>query len=251
MIPEEPSPSSRETVPVDPKGRAGTACRLSVIVPALNEEDCLSGTLARAGSGAAGEVLVVDGGSADATVAIARDAGARCLRSPAGRAVQMNAGAAAARGDILLFLHADTVLPADYRRQVESTLQAPGVVGGAFRLAFDDPRLSLRLVAAGANLRSKLAQLPYGDQAIFVRRETFEDLGGFRDLPVMEDYDFVRRLRLRGRIALAPAYVRTSARRWLKHGIWRTTLNHQRMLLGWRLGVSPERLATWHRQKKR
>ena len=227
-----------------------SVCRLSVIVPTLDEERCLAHTLAEIGNSSGEEILVVDGGSADATVSLAREAGARCLQSPAGRAAQMNAGAAAARGEILLFLHADTLLPSDYRHHVEAVLRRPGVVAGAFRLAFDDPRRSLRLIAAGANVRSKILQQPYGDQALFLRRETFETLGGFRELPVMEDYDFVRRLRARGRIAIAPAHVTTSSRRWLRHGVWRTTLTHQRMLLGRHLGVSFERLAAWHGRKK-
>ncbi len=225
--------------------------RLSVIVPALNEADSLSATLARVRSDPAAEVIVVDGGSRDETAAIARQAGARCVNSRPGRAVQMNAGAAEARGETLLFLHADTLLPPDYRQQAERVLGQEGVVAGAFRLAFDDRRLSLRLIAAAANLRSRFRQLPYGDQVLFLRRETFAALGGFRELPVMEDYDLVRRLRTRGRVALAPAYVTTSARRWLHNGIWRTTLTHQRMLWGWKLGLSPDRLLRWRTRGRR
>lgn len=250
MIPEDPSSKTEGAGSVFAEGKAGSTCRVSVIVPARNEAGGISATLDRVVNNAGSEVLVVDGGSEDNTVDIARKAGARCLRSAPGRAAQMNAGAVEARGDILLFLHADTLLPPDYRDHVESALAGEGVIAGAFRLAFDDPRLSLRLIASGANLRSRYRQLPYGDQALFLRRETFECLGGFRELPVMEDYDFVRRLRRRGRVALTPAHVKTSARRWLAHGIWRTTLTHQCMVLGWRLGVSPERLAAWGGRKR-
>jgi rSAM/selenodomain-associated transferase 2 len=153
----------------------------------------------------------------------------------------MNAGAATARGEVILFLHADTRLPFDYLQQIESLLALPNVVAGAFRLAFDDSRFSLRAIETAANWRSVYRQLPYGDQALFLARQRFEELGGFRDLPVMEDYDFVYRLRRRGRIAIATSPVITSARRWLTHGIWRTTLRHQRMILAWHLGLSPHR----------
>lgn len=224
---------------------------LSIIIPAMNEADHLPETLEAVGPSTGIETIVVDGGSEDDTVRVAESRRARVLHSEPGRAIQMNAGAAAATGQILLFLHADTRLPFGFLDQVRSTLESPGVVAGAFRLAFDDTRPSLRLIEAGANRRSVARQLPYGDQAIFMRRDTFDQLGGFRELPVMEDYDLIRHLRRRGRVAIAPTPVITSARRWIEHGIWRTTLTHQLMLIGWRLGVSADQLARWRRGRSR
>jgi len=218
---------------------------ITVVVPTLNEADHLPETLKAVGRSERIETIVADGGSGDATAQIAESHGARVLHPGPGRARQMNAGAAAARGEVLLFLHADTRLPSGFFDSVRTILGKPGVVAGAFRLAFDDTRPSLRLIEAGANLRSTLRQLPCGDQALFLRRETFEELGGFRDLPVMEDYELVLRLRRRGRIAIAPTPVITSARRWLERGVWRTTATHRLMILGWNLGISAERLAAW------
>ncbi len=224
--------------------------RLSIVIPALNEEALLGKTLNSIDSDPETEILLVDGGSTDATRQIAEATGACILPTKSGRAAQMNAGAAAARGEILLFLHADTCLPRGYREQIEAALNRPGIVAGAFRLGFDDPRTSLRLVAAGANLRSRFRQLPYGDQALFVRKTVFAETGGFRELPVMEDCEWVRRLRRRGRIALVPGHVTSSARRWHLHGIFRTTLTHQFMLWGWKLGLSPERLVRWRARRQ-
>ena len=218
---------------------------LSVVIPALDEADRLPEAIRSAARAPLVETIVVDGGSRDSTAEVARELGARLVVSPPGRAVQMNNGAAAARGEVLLFLHADTRLPFDYLQQIESLLSMPGVVAGAFRLALDDSRFSLRSIESAANWRSVYRQLPYGDQALFLTRQRFEESDGFRDLPVMEDYDLVRRLRKRGRIAIATSPVITSARRWLARGIWRTTLMHQRMILGWHLGISPQRLARW------
>ncbi len=227
-----------------------TAPRLSIVIPALNEEALIGETLKSIDRDLETEVIVADAGSTDATRHHAEAAGARVLRAKPGRAAQMNSGAAAARGEILLFLHADTRLPPGYAEQVKEVLHRPGVVAGAFLLGFDDPRISLRLVAAGANLRSRFRQLPYGDQALFVRKDVFAESGGFRQLPVMEDYEWTRRLRRMGRIALAPGLVTSSARRWLLHGVFRTTLTHQLMLWGWKLGVSPERLTRWRPRGK-
>ncbi|MEX0745483.1 MAG: TIGR04283 family arsenosugar biosynthesis glycosyltransferase [Phycisphaeraceae bacterium] len=221
------------------------APRLSVIIPAIDEADRLPETLCSVGRSPLIETIVVDGGSRDTTIEVAQAHGARIVASKPGRAIQMNAGAVTARGELLLFLHADTRLPFGYLQQIETILAAPGVVAGAFRLAFDDTRFALRWIESAANWRSVHRQLPYGDQALFLPRQRFHDLGGFRELPVMEDYELIRRLRKQGRIAMAPSAVITSARRWLARGIWRTTLAHQRMILGWHLGTSPQRLAQW------
>ena len=218
---------------------------ITVIIPALNEAAHLPATLDSIGAQANTEIIVADGGSGDGTVESARRHHARVVESSPGRAVQMNAGAAAAHGEVLMFLHADTRLPAGWRDQVLRLLAMPGTVAGAFRLAFDETRLPLSLVAAGANCRSTWRQLPYGDQALFLPRKTFHAMGGFRELPVMEDYAFVRRLRKQGRIAIASTPVVTSARRCTRRGAWRSVLLHQCMILGWHLGVSPQRIARW------
>lgn len=220
---------------------------ISVILPVLNEAALIGAALQRIPRTEDMEVIVVDGGSADGTVSLAEAAGARVIRAGSGRARQMNAGAAVARGEILLFLHADTRLPAGFAGQVRQTLSRPGVVAGAFRLRIHSPRWSLRLIEALANFRSHRLQMPYGDQALFLRRHHFRAATGFANLPIMEDFEFVRRLRRRGRIALAPAAAVTSARRWERLGVLRTTLINQAMILAFLLGVAPARLARWYR----
>ena len=218
---------------------------ISVIIPALNEEKGVREAIASATSAVGVQVIVADGGSTDGTVRIARACGVSVVTGQAGRALQMNAAAATARGSILLFLHADTQLPKHFDQAVRSTLGRTGVVAGAFRLAIDAPRPALRWMEIAANLRSRLLQLPYGDQAIFVRTDTFERMRGFAAVPAMEDYEFICRLRRIGRVGLCPNTVKTSARRWLTQGVWRTAVVHQLMVAGYHLGVSPDRLAGW------
>ncbi|MGH9342114.1 MAG: TIGR04283 family arsenosugar biosynthesis glycosyltransferase [Acidobacteriota bacterium] len=245
--------------------------RISIIIPALNEATHLPRVLAAAArgplsygrgsdeisahpsrdrEGAAGgdgvEIIVVDGGSSDETASTARAGGARVLLSPAGRAVQMNAGAREAEGDILVFLHADTVLPATFARHVHLLLDTPGVVAGAFRFQLDSASASLRVIETVANWRSRWLQVPYGDQALFLHRDLFHELRGFREIPIMEDFDLIRRLRRWGRIAIAPVPATTAARRWQNVGPWKTTLINQVALAGFLLGVSPLRIANFY-----
>lgn len=220
--------------------------KISVIIPALNEASVIGAALRHIPLNEDIEVIVVDGGSGDSTVKIAEASGARVIHTGAGRAQQMNLGAAAARGEILLFLHADTHLPGDFPRLVRQTLSRPGVVAGAFRLRIDSPRWSLRVVEALANFRSSWLKMPYGDQALFLRSRHFRTAVGFSKLSIMEDFEFVRRLGRWGRIALAPAAVLTSARRWERFGVLRTTIVNQAMILAYLLGVSPARLARWY-----
>lgn len=217
--------------------------RISVIIPALNEETGIARSIASAAREPDVEVIVVDGGSRDETARVARRLGAETLTVPAGRARQMNAGAQASRGEYLVFLHADTILPPNYASLVRRLLASPEVVAGAFRLGIEGRRRSLRWIETGANWRSRWLQLPYGDQALFVRSRLFFELGGYADIPIMEDYDLVRRLTRRGRVMLAPEAVVTSARRWEQLGIVKTTLLNQVMLTGHLLGVSPRRMA--------
>jgi len=213
-------------------------------VPALNEAQYIAHAVESAR--AAHETIVVDGGSTDDTVAIARDCGAVVIPGPPGRACQMNLGAKRASGDILLFLHADTSLPPDFNRHVRETLALPRVAAGAFRLNIGTPGRRLRWVERAVAWRSRMLQLPYGDQALFLHADTFRAVDGYRDMPLMEDVALVRALRARGRIAIVPVSVTTSDRRWRRLGIFRTTLINLGVLAAYHAGVPPRHLARWY-----
>jgi len=219
---------------------------LSIIVPVLNEAENLAKTLATMPTGERVEVIVVDGGSRDQTVEIAQTWGATVIRAAAGRAWQMNRGAALARGEMLLFVHGDTQLPPQVIRLIHQTLAQPGVVAGAFQLRIDTDGWGVRWIEWGVQWRSRFFQLPYGDQAIFLRTATFRAIGGFANLPIMEDVELIRQLKQQGRIAIAPATVVTSARRWRQLGILRTTWLNQLMLIGYWLKIDPNQLARWY-----
>lgn len=219
--------------------------RLSVIIPARNEAATLGAALERVQSESPWELIVVDGGSTDRTAEISRAYGATVISSPAGRGVQMNAGADIATGDVLLFLHADTLLPRGFGRQVVNVLAGRNVAAGAFRLCIDAPGLRFRAIEHAVRWRSALLQLPYGDQGIFLKADTFKRLGRYREWPVMEDFELVRRLRRCGRIAIAPLPVTTSARRWLSGGTWRTTSANVLCVAAYMLGISTDRIAKW------
>ncbi len=218
---------------------------LSIIIPARNEANLIAATIKRALTAEGTQIIVVDGDSQDDTAQIAQTSGATVLSCPPGRARQMNHGAAHATGKVLLFLHADTRLPRRYDNTIRELLRQPKVVAGAFRLRIGAASPSLRLIAAAANLRSSLLGMPYGDQALFVTADTFTRLGGLPDLPVMEDYEFVRRLKRLGKIRISDVAVETSARRWRSQGVWRVTMLHQLMILGYHLGISPHHIASW------
>jgi rSAM/selenodomain-associated transferase 2 len=213
--------------------------RISVVIPTLTE----ALTVRRAISSAQEtldpwEVIVVDAGSRDGTADMAIRAGARVLHTPGSRAAAMNAGARIASGDVLLFLHADTTLPAGAGTAVRAALR--GCDGGAFHLAYDDRRPLMR---AFDEIRLRLAGPVYGDQAIFVTRAAFDRLGGYRALAIMEDYDLVRRLRRTGRFSLVPLSVETAARRHRHHGTVRTLMRMWTIQCLYRMGISPARLA--------
>lgn len=218
---------------------------LSVVIPTLNEADQLEATLSPILHRPNCEIIIADGGSTDGTVDLARKLGCRVIAANQGRGRQMNAGAALARGEHLLFLHADTQLPANFLEEIPAILDT-GAIAGAFRLRIDQTGWGLRLVEWGTNLRAKYLQRPYGDQGLFLRSEDFFRLDGFKNWPLMEDFELCRRLRRHGRIRIASTAVRTSARRWTKLGVCRTTLINQLCIAGFRLGVSPVRLASWY-----
>ena len=222
--------------------------RVSVIIPALNEAAHIAATLENARKCSPHEIIVVDGGSADETCAVAQRSGATVIHSKPCRAWQMNAGAARATGNVLLFLHADTVLPENWTRVVKDTLGKPGVVAGSFGFRVAEKFPGRWLVEWTTNLRSRWFQNPYGDQTQFLRRALFEELGGFADLPIMEDYELNQRLRRRGRVATSAATAVTSGRRWKKLGVIQTTLINKMLITGFHLGVCPHKLARFYRR---
>ncbi|HLX55602.1 MAG TPA: TIGR04283 family arsenosugar biosynthesis glycosyltransferase [Ktedonobacteraceae bacterium] len=218
--------------------------RFSIIMPVLNEEAVLEQQLCRLARVCAVhdcELLLVDGGSVDQTVAIGLRFG-RVVHSQRGRAAQMNNGAAVATGDMFIFLHADTMLPDDAFMAIEHACASPGVVGGAFRLCFNCDRLAYRLVANATNLRSRWQGIFTGDQGYFVRADSFRAIGGFPDMALMEDLEIRARLRKIGRVVLLPQYVTTSARRHQKVGLARSVLFMWYLRALYKFGVSPERL---------
>jgi rSAM/selenodomain-associated transferase 2 len=224
---------------------------ISIIIPALNEAGSIERAIASTTPSVNTEVIVVDGGSVDDTMSLAQNMGARVISSPAGRADQMNLGAQAATGDILLFLHADTGLPPEFDVLVRAAL-ATGKrrsVAGAFPLKIDGDSPKLRWVEWGVNGRSRCFQMPYGDQALFLRADTFHEIGGFPMLPIMEDFELVRQLKRLGKIAIVSAPVVTSARRWLERGVLATTVINQMVILGYFLGVNGERLRQFYRNR--
>jgi rSAM/selenodomain-associated transferase 2 len=189
----------------------------------------------------------VDGGSRDATPAVAaRFPRVRLLESPRGRARQMNAGAGTARGDVFLFLHADTRLPDGALAAVEAAMTDPGVVGGRFDVRFDNPRAVFRMIAWFMNRRSRWSGISTGDQAIFVRRKVFEAMDGYPEMPLMEDVELCRRLKRRGRQVALRLSVTASARKWEREGALRTILLMWALRFLYTAGVSPIRLHRWY-----
>ena len=221
------------------------AATISVIIPTLNEASRIASAIAQVNSADVGEVIVVDGGSSDDTVAIARSAGVKVFVCEANRGKQQNLGALNASGDVLLFLHADTELPSDFVDVIRQTLAGQGIVAGAFRFRLDGTGWQLSLVERVVALRCKLLQLPYGDQAIFVAKDVFERAGRFPESPAMEDFDLIVRLKKLGRVAIADAAAITSARRWRQIGIWRMTWINQLCIFGYYLGIPRQRIARW------
>jgi rSAM/selenodomain-associated transferase 2/rSAM/selenodomain-associated transferase 1 len=217
---------------------------VSVVVPALDEVARVGAAVGSALGGGAFEVIVVDGGSTDGTRRVARAAGARVIESPPGRAGQMNAGASAAVGDALVFLHADTRLPSGFAALVCDALAMDGTSGGAFTWGTDDTP-SAGLFSWAGRTRAAVFRVPYGDQALFLRRRTFEDLGGYPVQPVMEDWELAQRLRRLGTLRVLPECAITSSRRWTEGGVFRPSVAYLAIIAGYRFGIDPAILDGW------
>ena len=231
-----------------PMKQMSTKKRLSVIIPVYGERRIMGETLRHLSAlGAPSpeiEVIVVDGHPSGDTIAAIDVDGVVPLTSPKGRGAQMNAGAAAARGEALLFLHADTMLPVGAFGGIFKALADPAIAGGAFDLGIRSDRLAFRLIERISSCRSRLTRIPYGDQGIFMRRELFAAVGGYPAIPIMEEVALMRRLKARGeRIRFIGGRVMTSARRWERDGILRRTLRNWALILLYLIGVSPEELA--------
>jgi rSAM/selenodomain-associated transferase 2 len=214
---------------------------VSVVIPTLNEEARVGATIDAAFAAGAAEVIVADGGSSDATIAIAQEKHAHVVTGEDMRARQLNLGAREAKHDAIIFLHADTILPEGACDAVELAL-VMGVIFGGFRIAFLED--GLRTVAALINARTKFTREPWGDQAQFVSRCAFP---GYREIPIMEDYELARRMKRAGRTAMLPLTVRTSGRRFRELGPFRTAALNWWIIVCYHAGVSPERLARWYR----
>ena len=218
---------------------------ISIIIPALNEDAHIGASIgAIKKNGDSCEIIVADGGSSDRTAEIAkRYQGVKVVQTGRGRGLQMNAGASHATGEILLFLHADTIPEEGWSMALEAVLQNASVVGGAFTFAIPHPGKKYRLVEQWVRFRCSLFMLPYGDQGIFVRRDVFKKLDGYKDIPLMEDVDLIERMKRLGRIVILDKRAYTSERRWLKKGLLRTAALNQIIMFLYRMGMSPHRLA--------
>jgi len=219
---------------------------LSVIVPVLNEEITVEATLQALVALAPYEIIIVDGGSRDRTREICGRFAVEVLSSERGRARQMNFGARRASGDVLLFLHADTRLPESALRDIDAALSDPRYLGGRFDVELPGAHWMFKMIAALINYRSRATKIGTGDQALFVRRDIFDLIGGYPDIPLMEDIVFCRALKGMGNIACLRSRVVTSARRWERDGVWRTILRMWMVKLCYFAGVSPSRLKQFY-----
>jgi rSAM/selenodomain-associated transferase 2 len=214
---------------------------ISIIIPALNEEQSLRETLGALRNFERAEIILVDGGSSDATLSIANDFGVKILHAPRGRGSQLGVGGEAASGDILWFLHADTRSPSDAFEQIKKALENPQIAGGNFTICFDGARRAAKFLTWLYPNLAKIG-LIYGDSAIFVRREVYRKIGGFKDFPIFEDLDFVERLKKEGAIVTLPAVVTTSSRRFENKSFFLTFLRWTILQILYWLGVSPSTL---------
>ena len=224
--------------------------RISIIIPTLNEANNITAAISSIQPSTNVEIIVVDGGSNDNTAAIAQSLGATVISSAPGRSMQMNTGAAIASGDILLFLHADTQLPANFDTMIRHQLAQPGIIAGAFTLRIDSPHPGLRLIEWGIKWRSRFWQMPYGDQAIFLTKQSFIQVGNFPEIPIMEDFQIIKNLKRLNKITIIDVPVVTSPRRWLKKGILQTTLINQIIVIAYLLRIPPNKIRQWYHQEK-
>jgi rSAM/selenodomain-associated transferase 2 len=225
--------------------------RFTIILPVLNEMDLINPMMDHLevldGSDEC-EIIMVDGSPDGGTIKTVTRQGVLCVKSPQGRASQMNAGAALATGEILIFLHADTRLPRQALELISKVMTRQALIGGAFDLRIDTKRLILKIIARIASLRSRLTRIPYGDQAIFIHRDYFNQVGRYPEIPLMEDVALMRRIkRAGGRIYFVPDPVITSARRWEQEGILYTTLRNWLLLGAYTLGAAPDNLAKYYK----
>lgn len=220
--------------------------RISVVIPAINEAEMIERAVNSAMAAGFDEVIVADGGSEDGTPLLASQCGASVVHGARGRAVQQNLGAQHATGSVLLFLHADNWLDSTAGQQVRNCLGDPNALGGAFEQQIEADGFLFRLLARGNAARVRWRSMAYGDQAIFMRRETFDQLGGFPVVKLMEDLLLMRAFRRLGKAILLPGPVYVHPRRWQKRGVVRQTLCNWSLILGEKLGMSPDRLAKFY-----
>ncbi len=234
-----------------PFSRADKKCRISIVMPALHEADTINsiiGHLYDQEFCEDYEIIVVDGDPDGETISAIQHRDVKTIVSARGRARQMNAGAAIASGDILLFLHADTRLPVSGLQKISSIMEQEQYVAGAFSLRIDSSRLSLRILSSINSLRFRLTRIAYGDQAIFVRRNYFNEIGCYKDIPLMEDVELMQRIKMAGdKIAIIPDRVMTSSRRWEIEGPIYCLLRNIIILNLYYMGASPHKLVKYYR----
>jgi rSAM/selenodomain-associated transferase 2 len=229
--------------------------KFSVIIPVLNEAENINHLIEHVhsiGEGIDYEIIVVDGSPTRETISALKDNETISIVSEVGRARQMNSGAETAQGDVLIFLHADTKLPHEAFVKILGALLDNSCLGGAFSLGMATDRLSLKFIAWTANVRVRLTRVPFGDHAIFLRREYFQEIGGYKDIPLMEDVELMERIRKSGgNIIILKEKVKTSPRKWEKGGVFRTTFRNQLIRKLYWLGVSPDTLHRIYYGKRR
>ena len=230
-------------------------CRISVIIPVLHEASGINGIIGHIhdqGFCEDYEVIVVDGDTEGGTINVIKHKGVKSIISAKGRARQMNAGAAIAGGDILLFLHADTRLPHNALQEISSVMEQGQYAAGAFDLGIDSSSLAIKIITHIASRRSRLTRIPYGEQAIFIRRDYFHKIGCYKDMPLMEDVELMQRIKKMGdSICILPERVSTSARRWEQEGVLYCSSRNIIISSLYYMGVSPDKLVRYYRRRKK